>query len=172
MNMNMNMNMKMKMVLRKLFLVPMVALLVLTAGCNDFERTAFQTLSASKTTVDQIAADYNAKKLPQNETAYKAVTALRAAQTTAVDAMMEYETIKAAKGSATALQAQQVIVTNALAALPPLIAAAKALYSSLSSTQRQKEFEARWGAAAGPDHVRALARLAGPPAIAHPATVQ
>ena len=137
-------------------------------GCNDFERTTYQTLSASKTVVDQVAADYNAKKIPTTEAAFKAVTALRAAQTTAVNAMIEYETIKAAKGSASALAAQQQIVTSALAALPPLIASAKALYTSLSSRAAQrKDFEARYGARAGSEFARGAARqdAMNPPAV-------
>jgi uncharacterized protein (UPF0333 family) len=106
-------------------------------GCNDFERTTYQTLSASKATIDQIAADYNAGKIKETPAAFKAITDLRAAQTVAVNAMVEYETIKAAKGSQSALQAQQSIVANALAALPPLIVSAKALYTSLSSSSVQ-----------------------------------
>jgi len=124
--------------------------------------------------VDQIAADYNAKKIPNSEAAYKAVTALRAAQTTAVDAMVEYETIKAAKGTASALAAQQQIVTNALAALPPLIAAAKALYTSVTSQNGQRKiFEAMWGAQAGNEYARGASRVTAnmPPAVYQPSLV-
>lgn len=96
-------------------------------GCTDFERSSFQTLSASKAVIDQAQADYEARTLPHNTCSYTIINDAKAAQTTGVNAMVVYEEEKAAK---TDLTAQTAVVTSTLATLPALIVQVKALYTN------------------------------------------
>jgi hypothetical protein len=102
-----------------------LSLVVIFAGCNDFERTTFQTLSTSKAVIDQAQADYEARTIPHTQPVYAAITTAKRAQTTAVDAFLTYEQVKQAKGDT---DAQQQIVVIALGRLPVLIADIKAFY--------------------------------------------
>lgn len=97
-----------------------------TVGCGDFERTSFQSLSASKAVIDQAQEDYEAKTLPQTAQAYAIINQAKTAQTVAVDAMLKYEAVKADK---VAGASQQQVVIVALAQIPVLIAQVKALYT-------------------------------------------
>ena len=117
-----------------IFLVAALAFVGL-CGCNTWERTTFQTLSASKATIDQAQADYESGKIKQTAASFKAINDLKASQTAAVQAMVTYESIKAAKGSAIALDAQQQIVAAALAQIGPLIAAVKGLYTTVTTSE-------------------------------------
>lgn len=110
----------------------MITLIVCGAvtGCSSFERTTYQTLSASKTAIDQAQADYEARKIPKTQAAFTIINQAKAEQTLAVQSMETYEEIKAASGTASALSSQQAIVTAALAQLPALILAVKGLYSA------------------------------------------
>ena len=115
----------------KLPVIALVALALMSVGltgCTDWERTTFQTLSASKTVIDQAHADYEARKIPKTAAAYTIINEAIAAQTLAVQSMETYEEIKATKGTASALQAQQAIVDTVLVKLPALISAVKGLY--------------------------------------------
>lgn len=94
-------------------------------GCTDFERTSFNTLSASQAVINQAQVDYEAKTIPQSACAYAVVNDAKAAQTAAVDAMLIYEQQKAA---GTNLTAQTATVAADLLELPVLVADIKNLY--------------------------------------------
>lgn len=102
-----------------------VAMLSCT-GCTNWERDTFQTLSASKAVIDQAQADYEARTIPRTTCAFTVINDAKAAQTTAVDAMVAYEGVKAAKGDVNA--AEGAVVAD-LVVLPADIVAVKALYS-------------------------------------------
>lgn len=103
----------------------LIALLMVggVTGCNEFERSTFQTLSASQALINGAEKTYEARTIPRTNAAYTAINQAKAAQTAAVQAMVTYETIKAAKGTQTALQAQQAIVVAALGELPAILKA-------------------------------------------------
>jgi len=110
-------------------------------GCTNWERSAFQSLSASKAAVDSAQAAYEVSAsapcppasatpcIPHTETAYDTINRAKAAQKTAVDAMVTYETAKAASAGQAALDKAQTDVETALAALPVLITDVKSLYA-------------------------------------------
>jgi hypothetical protein len=107
------------------------AMAIGVVGCTNWERTTFQSLAASKAVIDQAQADYESGTLlPHDKAAYEAVNAAKLAQTTAVNAMVAYENVKASGGSSTALTTAQNVVIAALAEIPPLIAAIKLLYTT------------------------------------------
>lgn len=110
-----------------------LALGVLT-GCTNFEREAFQTLSASQAVINQSQADYESGAIKQTQASYAAINKAKAMQVLAVQAMATYENIKATKGTQAALVAQQQVVESFLTQLPALVAAVKALYSNSSAT--------------------------------------
>lgn len=112
-----------------------LTIMLVATGCTDWERTTFQTLSASKATIDGAQADYEAGVIPKTQPAYAAITEAKKAQTAAVDALVAYESIKAAKGTQSALDAQQAIVAAALGQLAPLIAAIRALIPSTAKAK-------------------------------------
>jgi hypothetical protein len=100
-----------------------------TVGCTNWERTTFQTLAASKATIDQAQVDYEAGTvIPHNLAAYQAINTAKQAQITAVNAMVVYEQLKATGATPTALNTAQVEVVTALSELPSLIVKIKALY--------------------------------------------
>lgn len=111
-------------------LASLALVLLVLAGCSDWERTTFQTLSASQAVINQAQTDYEARTIPHTTATFNVINEAKAVQTTAVQSMVTYENVKAAKGTATALSAQQQIVATALTQLPPLIASIKALYST------------------------------------------
>lgn len=114
---------------RVLALVATVLIPILSA-CNTWERTTFQTLSASKATIDAAQAQYEAKAIVQNGCTYSVINDGKAAQTAAVDAMVTYEQFKTTKGD---LAAQEAIVTADLVKLVPLVAQVQALISNPSA---------------------------------------
>jgi hypothetical protein len=101
------------------------------AGCNDFERRTFQTLSASKTVIDQAQTDYEASKLPKTQPSYDAINKAKDAQAAAVKAFQGYENVKLYVKSGGDLPAQELAVSQALTQLGPLVAAVKQLYSGV-----------------------------------------
>lgn len=105
----------------------LAALALACVGCNDFERTTFNTLSASKAVIDQSQADYEAKTIPHTQCAYAVINNAKAAQTVAVNAFFDYENIKAAAGD---LNAATLAVTQDLANLAPLVIQVKTLTSA------------------------------------------
>lgn len=111
----------------------LMATLVLVAGCNSFERTAFQTLSTTKTALDGAQAAYEAGCpapagstagcIPHSAEAFAAINKAKAADSLAVQAMVNYEEIKVVKGTtASDLDAAEAAVVADLAELPALIA--------------------------------------------------
>jgi hypothetical protein len=111
-------------------LAVLTLLLLAVTGCADWERTTFQSLAAAQAVIHQAQTDYEARILPHNEASFRAITQAKALQTAAVEAMVAYENLKAAQGTAPALQAQQQVVTALLLQLPPLIGSLQALYSA------------------------------------------
>jgi hypothetical protein len=107
-------------------LLSVVCCLGLT-GCTNFERNTFNTLAASKAVIDQAQADYTARTIVQNACTYAVINDAKAAQTTAVDAMLVYEQ---EKNAGTSVTAQVATVTADVAALPAIIVQVKALYTN------------------------------------------
>jgi hypothetical protein len=108
-----------------------LSLLLLVAGCSTWERSTFQTLSASKAVLDQAQADYTSRTIPRTHCAEAFINDGKAAQTAAVDGMVTYEQLKATKGN---LTAQEAIVTADLATLAPLVVQIQALISNPATT--------------------------------------
>lgn len=115
-------------------LVISILLCSAVVGCSTWERNVFQTLSASKSVIDQAQSDYETGKLPHSKAAYDAINAAKASQTVAVNQMVAYEALKAQGGTATALGIAQSQVAAALSDLPSLIAAVKALATTTPAT--------------------------------------
>ena len=111
-------------------LLAALTLCLCLAGCTDFERSSFQTLSASKAVIDQGQADYEARVIPKNACSYAIINDAKAVQNSAVAAMVVYEQEKVVKGD---LTAQTAVVVAELGRLPALIGEVKSLYSSPSS---------------------------------------
>lgn len=111
---------------RVLALVATIVIPILSA-CNTWERTTFQTLATSKAVLDTAQADYEASTIPKNGCAYSVINDGKAAQTSAVNAMVTYEQLKAAKGDVTA---QEAIVVSDLAALAPIVIKVQSLISN------------------------------------------
>lgn len=109
---------------------------LLLSGCSDWERTTFQTLSASKAVEDSAQTSYEARTIPHNQCVYDVITKAKAAQTVAVDAMMTYETVKSSTGATAAQNA----VNSALANLAPIIASMQTLGTSTCATTSMLEF--------------------------------
>jgi len=107
--------------------VSLVLILAFVAGCNSFERNTYNTLASSKAVIDGASTDYEQGKIPQTRCAYSIINNARAADVTAVNAMIVYEQLKANKGN---LTAQTATVTGELAALAPLVNEITALMSN------------------------------------------
>lgn len=108
-------------------------------GCTSWERQSFQALSAAQAVLNQAQTDYTAgcpaavatdPCIPRSQTAFTVITKAKAADVLAVNAMVEYEQVKATSGSGTALNAAQIAAANALAQLPSDLTAVKALYQT------------------------------------------
>jgi 1-deoxy-D-xylulose 5-phosphate reductoisomerase len=101
-------------------------------GCTNWERAAFQTLSTSHAVINQAQTDYEVgTAIPHSTAAYNAINSAKQGQTLAVNAMVTYEEVKAAGGTAASLAAAQNDATIALANLPTLIANVKAFYNGV-----------------------------------------
>ncbi len=108
-------------------------------GCTSWERQSFQALSAAQAVLNQAQTDYTAgcpaavptdPCIPRNQAAFTVITKAKAADVLAVNAMVEYEQVKAASGSSSALNTAQIAAANALAQLPADLTAVKALYQT------------------------------------------
>jgi len=111
-------------------------------GCTNWERQAFQSLSASKAAIDAAQQAYEVSAvngpncpvpaaqpcIPHTNAAFTAINKAKDAQKTAVDALVTYETAKANGQGQFALERAQTDVETTLAALPGLISDVKALY--------------------------------------------
>jgi FKBP-type peptidyl-prolyl cis-trans isomerase len=104
-----------------------LSLLVLVAGCNTWERTTFQALSASKATIDNAQAQYEAKAIAQNQCSYAVINDAKASQVIAVNGFLAYEQVKTAKGD---IATAEATVNTELASLVPLVAQVTALLSN------------------------------------------
>jgi hypothetical protein len=102
-------------------------IVLLAAGCSNFERTTFQSLSASKVVIDQAQADYESGTLPHTTCVYTLVNSAKAAQTLGVNAMLDYESAKAANGNLAVAEAS--VVTD-LGSIATDITAVKVLYTN------------------------------------------
>lgn len=97
-------------------------------GCDSFERNTFNTLSASKAILDVAQADYEGGTvIPHSACAYALINNGKAAQAVAVNAMLAYEGVKAAKGD---LAATTATVTADLVALAPIVVNVQALIAN------------------------------------------
>lgn len=111
-----------------------VATLMLCAcltACSNFERNTFKTLSASKAVLGDAQTKYEAgTQIPHNACAFALINDGKAAQTTAVNAMLTYEGVKNANGDLATVTAT---VTSDLIALAPLVVKVEALIANPSS---------------------------------------
>ena len=118
--------------------------LAFAVGCQNWERTTFQALSASKTTLDSAQAAYEVSAhtgtcptptatapacIPHTAAAYKTITDAKVLQKGAVDAMVVYEELKAANAAPDALTKAEADVEVALAALSTITGDVKSLYA-------------------------------------------
>lgn len=110
------------------------------AGCSSWERTTFQTLSATKKVIDQAQADYEAGVIPKTAQAKSLIESAKKAQITAVDAMLKYEVVKADKAAGAS---EQQVVIEALSMIPQLVIEIKALYAPKISTMDSIRYTGR-----------------------------
>jgi hypothetical protein len=112
------------------------ALLLLPLSCSSFERTTFQTLSATQATLNSSQALYETGCpapagvtgcIPHDQIAFTAITKAKAADVLAVNAMVVYEQEKATSSSASVLLAQEQVVLSELAQIPSLLVAINTL---------------------------------------------
>lgn len=96
-------------------------------GCNDFEKTTFQTLAASQALINGAYTAYEARTIPRTADTEAIIQKARAIDKAAVEAMVTYESMKAAKGTQSTLQAQQAIVLAALEQLPAILQSVQAI---------------------------------------------
>lgn len=112
----------------RLLLLPLV--LLAAVGCDNFERNTFKTLSASKAVLDDAQVKYEAgTQIPHNSCAFAIINDGKAAQTVAVNAMLNYESVKVAKGDLTSITS---VVTLDLVALAPLVVKVESLIANPS----------------------------------------
>lgn len=114
--------------------LPALLLLLCAVGCSSWERTSFQTLTASNATINNAQQAYEARTLPHNQCVYDIINKAKAAQTLAVDGMLAYE---AAKGT-TAAQGAENAVTAELSQLAPILASVQTLGTSTCATTADK----------------------------------
>lgn len=112
---------------------------VLLAGCADWERQTFQTLTAAKAVIDQASNDYNAGVIPKTAQNYLLLTKAQQAKDFAVTAFKSYWDVKSAveqelksgsitgSGAQAKLAAARAGVTAALRDLAPLLGEVRAL---------------------------------------------
>lgn len=105
----------------------LIPLLLIVAGCNNWERTTFQTLSASQATINNAQAQYESKAIAQTTCAYSIINDAKASQVIAVNGFLGYEAVKSAKGD---LVTAEATVNTELASLVPLVAQVTALLSN------------------------------------------
>ncbi|HXF12240.1 MAG TPA: hypothetical protein VN517_03745 [Terriglobales bacterium] len=96
-------------------------------GCTDFERTSFQTLSASKAAIDTAQADYEARTIPHNACSYAIINDAKGIQTAAVDALQVYDKVRVAKGD---LTAETAVVSASLLQLAPVVVKVQSLITN------------------------------------------
>jgi hypothetical protein len=113
--------------------LPVLFTVIALAACSTWEQQTYQVLSASKATIDQAAADYNAGTLPQTKEVNAIIAKARVAQTDAVHAFQVYASLKVAKQNAANVAAQQQAVMQAATGLAQLVTDIQALYTKKGS---------------------------------------
>ena len=113
--------------MRKAKLAAIPILVLLMAACTSWEKQTYQTLAASKASIDTAADQYNAGTLPQTQQVHDLITKARQAQTMAVDAFKQYLFLKTASVPQQQLTDQQAAVTAAVGQVATLIADIKTL---------------------------------------------
>lgn len=111
--------------MKKILAIALLAFCVV--GCTDFERSTFQTLSASKAVIDTAQADYESRTLPHNSCSYAIINDAKGIQTAAVDSLQVYDKIRVAKGD---LTAQTAVVSATLLQLAPEVVKVQALITN------------------------------------------
>lgn len=115
---------------RKVYL-GLVLLAVLSIACTNWESTTYQSLSASKATIDLAAADYNAGKLPKTDTVRAIIDHARQVQTAAVHAFEAYAVGKVVGDPAATLDQKKAAVVAAAAEVVTVVAEITNLYSGV-----------------------------------------
>ena len=99
---------------RRTILSTLVVLALFSLACSNWESTPYQSLAASKATIDLAATDYNAGKLPKTAEVKSIIEQARQLQTAAVHAFEAYAVGKVVGDpSATLDQKRQAVVTAA-----------------------------------------------------------
>lgn len=121
-------------VLKRIAILGALSASLIVTGCNGFERTAFQTLSSSRDTIDAAQNDYEApatptqpKKIPHSKCAFTLINDAKAAQVAAVSAMVAYEEQKATSKD---LTAQTAVAATSITGLASVVLKVKSLYSN------------------------------------------
>ena len=125
---------------RHIAVIATLALLCSLAGCSNWERNTFDTLSGAKSVIDQAANDYNAGKLPKTQQTHDVIEKAQQVKDAAVLAFKAYWDEKSAvqqaqasgqldsKGASARMQLAVNSVNTALQDLPPLISAIQKLH--------------------------------------------
>lgn len=118
--------------MKKLFAAIILSTCVGLTACNSFERTAFQSLSASKAVLTAAQSDYEPApvgtgKLPHTACVYTLINDGKVAQTAGVNALQAYDVALNAKQDTTVLAAT---VTSELVVITADVTQVKALYTT------------------------------------------
>jgi hypothetical protein len=128
-------NRKVKMKTRlSLQFVAVLVLLAVVAGCSDWERAAFQTISSAKAVIDQASEDYNAGRIEKSDANYQLLLTAQHAKDAAAQSLLAYDDAKTAiaaqlqagsidkPAAERSLSAARAATQAILADLPPLLA--------------------------------------------------
>lgn len=115
--------------MRRFRLLALPLVLIALAGCDDFERSSFKTLSASKVVVDTAQSDYESGAIPKNNCSYSLINSAKGIQIAAVNALAVYDAEKkAGKNVAT----QTTLITTELIQLAPVVVKIESLIANPS----------------------------------------
>ena len=106
-----------------------ILLVGMVVGCpsSGFDRTTFDALATSNAVISQAQTDYESGALPHTTCVYNAINKAKAAQGVAETAFLAYYKVEEAKGDVTATEGA---VASDLAAIGPLVASIKVLYTT------------------------------------------
>ncbi|MCU1284481.1 MAG: hypothetical protein JWO13_831 [Acidobacteriales bacterium] len=76
------------------FVAVLIMLAALVAGCSDFERSAFKTISAAKSVIDTASEDYNAGRIEKSKANFDLLTKAQHVKDTAAQALLAYHDAK------------------------------------------------------------------------------